>query len=176
MKTIEKLTITDAKLRNAITGMISKISKLSLDPEKTAIIAIGRGGFVPAQYAAYGLGISAIYSIQSVLYDDDNKQTKTQHISGIYNIPYDEYENFLVVDDIYDKGTTMDNVIDVLIEAADDQMEVYTDSRPHFIPCVTYTQKSKKKMKAKGIIFGRKIKKVNGVRPWLIFPWDEGGE
>ncbi len=169
----EKLTITDAKLKYSMTAMIEKIDELGLQPSETAVIAIGRGGFVPAQYTAYSLDITDIYSIQSVLYDDENTQKKTQHISGIYSIPYGEYKNFLVVDDIYDSGTTLDNVVDILESAADDQMEVYTDKRPSFIPCVIYTHKKKKKMRKKGIIFGRKIKKVNGILPWLTFPWDQ---
>ncbi len=154
-----------------MTEMISKLAELDLNPNKTAIIAIGRGGFVPAQYVAYALGVIDIYSIQSILYSSDNKKKNTQHISGMYNIPYEDYDNIIVVDDLIDSGTTLLNVVTTLEETADDIMTPYTDRRPTFIPCVVYTQK-KKLCKKQDIIYGRKIKKVDGKKPWLVFPWD----
>ncbi len=167
----EKLKIDSNKLEHGMARMISEIDKLDLNINKTAIVAIGRGGFVPAQYLAYALDIIDIYSIQSVLYDGEDKG-KTQKISGVYNIPYEDYDNIIVVDDMIDSSTTMLNVVAVLEETADDTLGVYTERRPTFIPAVVYTHKKKKFMKKHDITYGVKIKKVNGVRPWLVFPWD----
>ncbi len=178
MKTIkpEKLTITNNMLQSGMAQMIKKIDDLGLNPSETAIIAIGRGGFVPAQYAAYALDINDLFSIQSVLYNNENKKTKTHHVSGAYNIPYEEFKTFLVIDDMIDSGTTLDNVVGILEDTAGAIIgKSFNDYVPTFIPCVVYTQKSKKKMKkmkARNIIWGRKIKKVDGVHPWLMFPWD----
>ncbi len=159
-------------LDGALARTIEKLQDLDLDPRETAIVAIGRGGFIPAQYAAYALGIRNLYSIQSSLYNKDQK-TEVQHIAGVYNIPYDEAKNIIVMDDIYDSGTTLDNVMMTLEDAAQALVDHTFDSEvPNFIPCVLYTQK-KKRSKRKNIIWGRTIKKVNGKKPWIIFPWDD---
>jgi len=168
----EYLTITNDMLSSGMAAMITKITMLGLDPNKTAIIAITRGGMVPAQYAAYALGVIDMYTIQSILYDGDDEQKSTQQISGVFNIPYEEYDNIIIIDDLVDRGTTLLNVTTALEETCDDMMGVYTDNRPTFIPCAVYTKKSKKYMRKHDIIFGRKIKKVDGVAPWLSFPWD----
>ncbi len=168
----EKLEIGCKKLEHGISRMISNIDSMDLDVNKTCVVAIGRGGFVPAQYLAYALDIIDIHSVQSILYDSKDKQTKTQRISGVYNIPFEDYDNIIVVDDMVDSSTTMLNVVTILEEAADDALGVYTERRPTFIPAVIYTHKKKKFMKKHDIIYGVKIKKVNGVRPWLVFPWD----
>ncbi len=169
----EKLYITDGMMKSAMTSMISKIDALGLNPSETAIVAIGRGGFVPAQYTAYALDCLDLFSIRSSLYDTEDKKTKIHSISGIYDIPYEEFKNIIVVDDIYDSGTSMDNVIELLTSTAQSMVnDSFEDNMPTFIPCVVYTQKKKKTMKARDIIYGRKIKKVGGMHPWLVFPWD----
>ncbi len=168
----EYLDISSGMLENGISKMITKIEELDLNVNKTAIIAIARGGLVPAQYTAYALGIIDVYTVQSILYTDDKTQRSTQQISGIFNIPFETYKYILVIDDLLDSGTTLLNVTAALEETCDDMMGVYTEHRPKFIPCVIYTQKKPKYMEKHGIIFGRKIKKVNGERPWINFPWD----
>ncbi len=160
-------------LKSGMASMIQSIQSLGLKPSETAVIAIGRGGFVPAQYTAYALDITDIFSIGSKLYDTEDKRKQTHHISGVYNIPYEEFKTILVIDDIYDSGESMDNVIQVLEETAQSMAnDSFEGNLPVFIPCVVYTQKKKKKMVNQGIIFGRKIKKVDGKRPWIVFPWD----
>ncbi len=170
----QKLVITDGMMKAAMSEMIKKIDNLGLKSSETAIIAIGRGGFVPAQYAAYALDNINLFSIQSSLYNNTDTQKQIHNISGVYNIPYEEFKTILVIDDIYDSGVSMDNVIVTLEETARAMINDTFDSKaPRFIPCVVYTQKKKKTMKTGGIIWGRKIKKVDGVHPWLVFPWDQ---
>ncbi len=166
---LSELYVTDSRLRSAMAEMIRRIKQLNLNPSETAIIAIGRGGFVPAQYAAYALGITDLFGIQSILYDKDNDKKDVHAIGGLYHIPYEEFKNILVIDDLIDSGVSMNNIILTLNETAGELVgEV-----PEFIPCVIYTQKKKKYTKEKKIIFGRKIKKINGLKPWIHFPWDQ---
>ncbi len=144
-----------------------------IDPKTTAIIAIGRGGFVPAQYTAYALGIQSVYSISSSLYDTEDSKKKVHRIQGVYNIPYENYKTIIVIDDLRDSGTTIDNVMLTLMNTASATANDSLDAdMPTFIAGVVYTHVSKKKMRKLNVHFGKKIKKVNGNRPWLVFPWD----
>jgi len=100
----------------------------------------------------------------------------------LYNIPYDEYNYFLVVDDIYDSGVTLDNIIDLLYETSHSVLgEIFDETENYFIPTVLYTQKTKEEMHDQGIVYGRRVQRAyEEVRqetpeenPWVIFPWDE---
>jgi hypoxanthine phosphoribosyltransferase len=180
-----KINIDPRQLNADLQNLIKRIKKrLNLDKEETAVIAIGRGGLVPAQYLAYALDIEDIFCIQSTLYNDDDVKTDIHHISGVYSIPYNDYKYFLVVDDLIDSGTTMDNILEVLYDTSEHVLgEEFNDIDNFFIPAVIYTQKSKKEMKDQGIIYGRRVARVyqeitqtkTKEDPWVIFPWDELG-
>ena len=167
---MQTLDINPGELDNDIRNLVRKLKKLDLDPEKTQIIAIGRGGFMPAQYVAYGLDIRNLTSIQSVMYEDQEK--KEHSIAGVFFLDYDDFDNFIIVDDIYDTGETMDNVVDLITDAINSLAEKPIE----IIPAVIYTRYKKKKMKKKNIIFGRRTPTVYGENPWLIFPWDRMGQ
>jgi xanthine phosphoribosyltransferase len=173
-KEILMFKIKDSRFRKDTKELIDKVRPYILDPEDTAIIAIGRGGLVPAQYMAYGLGVRNIYTIQSRLYKEKKKEI--QEIEGTYSIPFDRYRTFIVVDDIYDSGETLHGVIETL----EDTLELFNEASPDkaesiFIPAVVYTQKEKK-CDRRGIIFGSKVpRNKKGKKQWVQFPWDDLG-
>lgn len=76
----------------------------------TDIVAIARGGFIPAQYLAYKLNIKRIYNYGMISYSDDNIRLTGKNIET-YQIPRDgDFPNLrrlLVVDDIADSGKSL---------------------------------------------------------------------
>ncbi len=163
-----KQIITSDDYKKDTVKLIKKINAMKLKKKKTAIIAIARGGLIPAQYIAYALGIRNIFTITSKLYEGTKKGEKQIEIGNLMMIDYEGYDNFIVVDDIYDTGETMQSILYGLSEVSAAFGE---DCK--FIPCVTYTQHKKKAMQNEGILYGAKIKKKDGKAPWLVFPWDD---
>ena len=90
-----EIHIDPRQLNADLQKLISRVKKLNLKKKKVAIVAIGRGGLVPAQYLAYALGIKDIFCIQSKLYKG-KKKTGIHNVSGLYNIPYIEYNYFKI--------------------------------------------------------------------------------
>lgn len=77
----------------------------------TAIIAIARGGLIPAQYIAYKANIKYVYSIGAITYAVDNSSLAEDQIdfyqTDIGTIRRLKYQNILIVDDIADSGRTL---------------------------------------------------------------------
>jgi len=87
------------------TLLIDKIKeKVSVLDFPDAIVAIARGGLIPAQIVSYALNILRIYTIGISTYDNTEQQKDTimyQPLDGsVQNI------NVLVIDDIADSGKT----------------------------------------------------------------------
>lgn len=76
-------------------------------PRIDNIVAISRGGMIPAVMLSHALDVRTVYSIGVESYDDDGKQTlpvlKVKHAIGEWNYP-----TTLVIDDIIDTGKTFD--------------------------------------------------------------------
>lgn len=169
MKSPEKIYLSNDKVMQHTRKLISKIDKLGLDMEKTAIIAIVRGGLLPAQYLSYAFGIRDIFAVGSSIYDGENK-VRGQEVSNVLCIDFETFDNFLVVDDIYDTGDTMNGVIKTLNEVSLMFKEVN-----NFIPVVMHSHK-KVVVEGTDLIYGKKFKKINGQSPWIVYPWDDLGE
>ncbi len=75
-----------------------------------AIVAIARGGLIPAHMLAEALDVRAIYVIRAQSYEDRKKVGKPI----LANIPKIEAKNVVVIDDIVDSGETMKEVMDAL--------------------------------------------------------------
>ncbi len=168
-KTIKRV-ITETEVKDnslKIAKVIKKHLKKEIKKGKVAIVAIARGGLIPAQYISYALGIRDIFTVTSRLYDGETKGNKEQEISNLFMIDYESFDYILVIDDIFDTGETMDGLLFALGEVTGTLKE---DIK--FIPCVAFTQKKKSFMEEQGIIYGSRVKKMNGKRPWLVFPWN----
>lgn len=82
------------------------------DENFTAIIAIARGGLIPAQCIAYKTNIKYVYNIGAITYSDDNTALSDDKINfyqtDIGSIRRLKDQNVLIVDDIADSGRTLD--------------------------------------------------------------------
>jgi hypoxanthine phosphoribosyltransferase len=163
----EEIKVNSLKIARELKKHLGKKIKKG----KVAIAAVARGGLIPTQYIAYALGIRDIYCITSKLYDGEQKGSKEQEVGNLMMVDYETFDYIIVIDDIYDSGETMEGLLYAFGEIA-----AAFEEDTKFIPCVTFTQKKKKFMQDNGIIYGEKIKKINGVSPWLVFPWDEDME
>jgi len=163
---MSKIKLSHDEYAGDIYKLVKKIRKAvketGIDLDKTAIIALSRGGLYPAQTVAYGLGIRKVFVINSRLYDGTEKG-KEISIEGVFGVDFAAYDNFLVVDDIYDSGQTMESVIAALEEV----QEVFNEESI-FIPCVVHSHKSKSYLKDTGIICARRFKG----NPWIVYPTD----
>jgi xanthine phosphoribosyltransferase len=72
----------------------------------TKIIAITRGGMIPAYYLARYLGIRNIRTICMLSYTKDNEQEALRVLPS--NQKVDDSENCLIVDDLIDSGKTLE--------------------------------------------------------------------
>jgi uncharacterized protein len=86
------------------------VSKIGYSNKYSAILAVARGGLIPAQYLAYKLGIKRVYNFGVISYADNNQMLKNEDIN-IYQSPAmnsDIHNNkILIVDDIADSGRTL---------------------------------------------------------------------
>ena len=162
-----KIYLTDEDIHSHTKKLIKKLKKMKLDSNNTAIVAITRGGLLPAQYLSYALGIRTIFAVNSKLYEGEEKSGKQQEISNVFLIDFESFDNFIVVDDVYDSGETMEGVVFAL-----EQISETFNENCVFIPAVLHSQKSKKYLKNNGIIYGKRFKD----NPWIVYPWDHYSE
>ena len=117
------------------------------------IIAVGRGGMIPARILSDRLGVDNVQLFSIKLYKGiaqrNNKPT-------IGNFPVDvQDKNLILIDDILDSGTTIDAVITYM-----------QSKRPKSIK--TATLLCRKSNKRKSTFFADECD--DGV--WIIFPWE----
>ncbi len=121
---------------------------LALDQKWTAIVAIARGGLVPAAIVSNRLDIHWVDTICMSSYDDETFQ---QHHMEVLKEFKSESQNILVIDDLVDSGNTFKLVREMLPNAH--FACVY--AKPAGIPATdTY------------------FREVAG-DTWLVFPWEE---
>ena len=86
------------------------VSKIGYSNKYSAILAVARGGLIPAQYIAYKLNIRRIYNFGVITYADNNQILKDEDIT-LYQSPAmnSDIHNYkiLIVDDIADSGRTL---------------------------------------------------------------------
>jgi xanthine phosphoribosyltransferase len=113
----------------------------------TKILAVTKGGLIPAYYLAKILGINYIDTVCIESYKGREKQT-----IKIIKMPYGAYEEILVVDDLIDSGSTIKEV------------------KKHFKnakAAVLYEKKSS----PKGLAEYSARKYLSD--KWLLFPWGD---
>ena len=85
-----------------------------IDQEFDAIIAIARGGLSLAQLLGEYYDLRAVYSINTIGYEDTQKLDSVK----VFNLPQlQDARSALIVDDIVDSGDTLIEVLKVLGEA-----------------------------------------------------------
>lgn len=119
----------------------------------TCILAIARGGLVPATMIAHSLNIKDIYIARASSYTDDN--TKGNLSIEIPDIDKLKGENVLIVDDLSDSGDTLSAIAAKVKEIAKyvTTATLYIKLDTRFVPdayCYSFTKET-----------------------WLVFPWEQ---
>jgi len=166
----KKIELSSNDIEEAACKVVKKLRKKKLNTKKTLVVGIGRGGLIPAQYIAYGLGIRNISVIQSKLYEGTEIGEKAKmEVSGALMLDYDSFDNIILVDDLIDTGTTITVLWEIMEEMS---MELRDDRKAiKVIPTVLYSQQPKSEVKTQGIVVGKYIKKGE-LKTWLDFPWN----
>ena len=95
----------------------TKLLTQKIEWEFDAIIAIARGGLSLAQLFGEYYDLRAVYSINTIGYEDTQKLDSVQ----VFNLPQlQDARSVLIVDDIIDSGDTLIEVLKVLSEAYPD--------------------------------------------------------
>lgn len=141
----EKLYITWDEFHKDTKELCAKIKNKGIFNK---IIAVSRGGLLPAGVIAYELNIRNTEVINMSTYDG-NKQRKSQDFELDCSSVGMTDEQTLVIDDLADTGNTF-NLL-----------------RPMFPKACFVTVYAKEKGRASVDIFARKMSDS-----WIVFPWD----
>lgn len=118
------------------------------------IIAIGRGGWVPAAILSHKFKTNTVYNFGLKSYED-KKADSIQIIQDIDLNKFDKSKNILIVDDISDKGLTLKYVYNYFKNNGFEHIEtltLYTKSGTGFIPD----------------LYSKEFDKGT----WVVFPWE----
>jgi hypoxanthine phosphoribosyltransferase len=130
---------------------------IALKKKPDAIVAIGRGGLIPATILSYNLNIKVVQNFQIESYEG---QTKTG-THKLWQNPSDYFvstfknKNVLVVDDLADSGNTL-RLVKRFFEYRDIDLQfvtLYTKKGTAFTPDVSIREYS--------------------TEEWIVFPWEE---
>lgn len=116
-------------------------------PEFTAIVAVARGGLVPAAIVARELGVRLVDTVCIASYDD-----RTQGEAQLLKTLDSRGQGVLVVDDLVDTGVTARIVREMLPEAHIATVYAKPEGRPNVDTFVTLVSQD----------------------TWIVFPWDVG--
>ena len=119
-----------------------------------AIVAVSRGGLIPARILSDRLGVRLVTSISIVFYDDIGKRLNYPRlVQGISNEKLIEHKNVLLCDDIVDTGESLELAINHLKSLKPKNLlSVSLLTKPH--------------TKVYPDLFGQKTD------AWVIFPWE----
>ncbi len=101
----EKVPVTWDEVKRDSVLLADKIQK-EFDKLPTRILAITRGGLIPAALVTRSLGIKDIETIGLESYDDE--QGQDDKIAVLKKANPDYLENTLVIDDLVDSGKTLE--------------------------------------------------------------------
>lgn len=119
------------------------------------IVAIARGGMVPARYLAKHLNVKNIQTLGIEFYDDTKKKFRVPHVYQTITEDFKKYDIILLVDDVVDSGESMGTAIKEL--KAKGGHDIVTCSL-HYKPKSTYEPD----------FYGEKVS--NSV--WLEYDWE----
>lgn len=141
----DKIYITWNEFHQDVRNLCKKIKQTGKEYNK--LVAISRGGFIPAGIIAYELNIknTAVINISSYI---GEKQTKLEKLNNTEHVGKID-ENTLIIDDISDTGQTT---------------QLMRKTFPDGIYATVYV---KEKGKSAPNIFEKEVPDK-----WLVFPWD----
>ena len=143
----QKLILTWDDLQRDVQALAGE---LSAQQGWNGIVAIARGGLVPASLLAYELNIRTVETISLASYDEDHQQTELKLLKGPSEALGDG-TGWLIIDDLVDTGETTRLVRELL---------------PQACMAVIYAKPQGKPVVDK---FVREVSQET----WIVFPWEE---
>jgi hypoxanthine phosphoribosyltransferase len=125
------------------------------------IIALARGGLIPANIISHKLGIPQVHSLGLSYYENDKINNKRKLPIFYQGITTCLKENIIIIDDISDTGSTFLHTTNYL------KMVCGKDTNEEDIH--TFSLFTKFNSKFKPDYFGKKIVRDT----WVIFPWEQ---
>lgn len=125
----------------------------------SAIVAIIRGGILPAGMLSYQLGVSRILPLSAKNYDEDHCRLPAPRVEACDSFNLRRTSRVLVVDELIDSGATMCAVVEAIsnrFSCAIACAALYRahDAQPPPVPTFVAEELEKN-------------------HPWLTFPWEE---
>lgn len=120
------------------------------------IVAIARGGLVPARYLAKYLNIKRIYTFGIEFYNDVNKKFRVPHIYQKFTTTFNANQVVLIVDDVIDSGESMGVVVNKVIK----------NGAKNFVTCSLHY---KPKSTYKPSFYGKQIENT----VWIKYDWEK---
>lgn len=145
---MNKHYITWEEIQNWSNQIADKIAADCADISQMTLVAVSRGGLIPAQLIAYKLNIRDIRVMKLISYDSDNKRGETKDISTDRLFDGDDV---YFIDDLADSGETVKYLRKRFPQAR--QCTLITKECCHEKPDISAVT-------------------LPG-DAWLVFPWDE---
>ena len=146
---MDKQYITWEEIKNLSDELATKIQSHCQDIETATLIAVSRGGLVPAQLIAYKLNIRDVRVMKLISYNENNIREEIKDISTDRLF---DGNNVYIIDDLADSGETIKYI------------------RKNFPNSNICTLLKKECCQETPNI---STTKVIASKTWLVFPWDE---
>ncbi len=146
---MEKTYITWEEIKKLSDELADKIKAHCEDLSSATIIAVSRGGLVPAQLIAYKLDIRDVRVMKLISYDKNNQRNQTQDISTDRLF---DGQSVYIIDDLADSGETV---------------RYLRENYPNSNICSLLVKDC-----CKTLPDIRTSQTIDG-NAWLVFPWDE---
>lgn len=135
----------------------SNIAQKSKPYNPDCIVAVSRGGYIPARLVAEHLNIKHVYSMGISSYNEDNTQgIMTAYQSPLEDIILNEHRLAIIVDEIADSGNTFKYL-----------STMWCNQKS--VSCIFAAMYVKKHCKMVPSIY---YKQINN-NDWLVFPWEK---
>ena len=148
-----KTSIKWTEVTQACVNISNKVKKNKID----IIVAVSRGGLIPARLIAKHLKIRRIYSLGMESYSDDTNKANEINIYQSFTEKFPKNCNILVVDDIVDKGTSLRHALNNIGMNRTESATV--------ISCAIHYKKCSI---IKPDVFYKEVDENN----WIIYPWE----
>ena len=145
---MEKQNISWDEIRHWSNRLAQKIAEDCTDLAQATLVAVSRGGLIPAQLVAYKLNIRDVRVMKLISYDENNQRGEIQDISTDRLF---DGEYVYVIDDLADSGATIKYI---------------RDKFPSVRICTLLMKKDC--TERPDICIREGLEKDT----WLIFPWD----
>jgi len=158
----DKIFISWENIHNIIDDFVEKYKHIHIDEiiRNTEIIAIARGGLIPAQLIAYKLGIQKIRTVGMKVFNADEVEERYEVPIFYQDITSNLNSNILIIDDICDTGTTLIHISNRLKELG------FINEAENHIECFTLFAKYYSKYGVS--YYGTMVPDSS----WVVFPWD----